>query len=47
MLKILDIVGDGDAIIIELGVTVRLNVHLVAADDWIVQKILVSRFIFE
>jgi hypothetical protein len=47
LLKILDIIGDGSVIVVELGVTVRLDVFLIAADDGIVQKILISRLLFQ
>lgn len=36
LLKILNIVCDGSIIVIELGVAVRLDVFLIAADDGIV-----------
>ncbi len=36
LLKILDIIGDGSVIVVELDVTVRLDVFLIAADDGIV-----------
>lgn len=46
LLKILYVISDGSVIVIELGVAVGLDVFLIAADDGIVQKILISGLLF-